>query len=263
MKNNHDDFLYQYQETPDLEFTTRLRDNLMAVDRALPSAASVMAQSTPRMRDRRWSGRLRMLMGGVALLCALTLTPLRALATNILHELGLVQITNAPTYADMIAAGQTPTPQPPSVPQVSFTFDTQLTELAPIQAQAGYSVYQVDSLPAGVELQDRDIQHVVDNDYAIATAYKQSGESRMIILIQVREGKMLTNVPVGAAQTESVTINGAPGVWVDGVTFYDQEDGVMPSNKLIWNADGFSFQLVGVPSKALALQLAASVTPAP
>ncbi|ABX04660.1 MAG TPA: hypothetical protein DEF47_01830 [Herpetosiphon sp.] len=264
MATNHDDFLYQYQETPDPDFTTRLRDQLLAVDRVeriLPPTTreAGIVHLAHGMRRRSWSGRIRALIGGVALLGTLMVTPLHVLATDILYQLGLVQITNDPTYADMIVGGQTPTPQPTSIPQVSFTFDTEMTDLATIQSQAGYSVYQLNGLPPGSRVVDRDIQHVVDADYATATMYQLKGQLRTLILVQAREGKLFTQMPVGQAQTESVTINGHAGVWIEGFTFLDQEAGVMESNNLIWNADGFTFYLSGVPSKEEGLLIAASL----
>ncbi|HEY1014154.1 MAG TPA: hypothetical protein VGE07_15690 [Herpetosiphonaceae bacterium] len=240
---------------------------MLAADLAglkLPPAALAADATHPatRMRGRRWSGRLRALAGAAVLLGAVTVSPLRVLATDILHELGLIQITNDPTWADAMAAGQTPAPLPPGAPNFVFSFDLELTELATLQAQAGYPVYQAGSLPPGTQLLDRDVQHVVDADYAVATAYQLDGESGMTLLLQAREGKLYTQVRVGDAWTEAVTINGNPGVWIAGATFWDQQSGVMPGNKLIWNADGFTFELVGARSKEESLVIAESVAPA-
>lgn len=274
MATDHDDFLYAYQETVDPSFTARLQDRLLAVDLhglAAPAGAAVDADarrrsdaSVPRRAgNRRWSWRLRAVVGAAVLVAAVTLTPLRALATDLLHQLGLIQITNAPTYAELKAAGQ-PLPQAaPGVPQVTFSFDGEaIPDLATMQAQVGYVVYQPQDLPAGSRLFDRQTQHVMDAEHAAGTAYMLRDERTLLTLFQAREGKLWTQVNVGAATTEAVTINGHAGVWIEGVGTGVKGTTVHRSNQVVWNADGFTFELwAGNLSREDSLRIAASVMP--
>ncbi|HEY1012850.1 MAG TPA: hypothetical protein VGE07_09125, partial [Herpetosiphonaceae bacterium] len=209
-------------------------------------AAQLPAPRRPgaALRGRRWGWRLRAVAGAAVLLAVVTLPPLRALATDLLYQLGVIQITNAPTHAELIAAGQTPTPLAPDVPVVSFSFDgEQIPELTAMQAQVGYPVYQAAVLPEGARLFDRDSQHVMHDDYATATAYMLRDQRTLLTLFQAREGKLRTQVNVGTATTEAVTINGHAGVWIEGVGTGVTGTTVQRSNQLVWNAHGFTFEL--------------------
>lgn len=250
MNNETDEFLHAYREAPEPGFAVRLQGQLAEL--GPPAAASPLQRLLPRQggaqRPGAWKLRLAALAAVLALL--FTVTPLRALATDILYEWGLITFTNDPTVPDLMAAGVTPTPKADAGHDAVLSLDGEdVEEAAALSQQVGYPMYVPQYVPAKAKLFDRATSEITTGGYAVATGYMM-GNDDLLWILQTRSNSTEREFAVGDAGVEAETVNANPAVWVEGISTFHKGTTVFRSNMLLWEADGYSFTIMS-SSKSL------------
>jgi hypothetical protein len=249
MNEQHDDFLHAYREDPAADFAARLRSQLD--DMGQPAPQSFARRTLDRLmpgrggaapRQGAWKLRLAALAAILALL--FTVTPLRALATDILYQWGLITFTNNPTVPDLLAAGLTPTPQPGGGADGVIELDgVHVDDAAVLSQQVGYPMYIPQYLPADATLFDRDTAEGAPGEYAAATGYMM-GDDSMLYILQRRSTPAEGEYAVGDAGVSAETVGANTAVWIEGISTSHEGNKVSRGNMLIWDADGFQFTLM-------------------
>ena len=188
----------------------------------------------------------------LALFLALLLTfqPVRALAGQILNQIGFFTFTNEPAIPEEW------------IGQESFNSAAQATPL-PVEdlrglteeaaeLQAGFSLYTPGYLPECFSLNNRSILREQDRP-AVMTAYHCPGKTvyeDVFLYIDQSPlgGESQTGYPIGDARPVEVTVRGQKGLWIEQAPTGVQSNRegkteLMPVNLLLWEQDGFFFQM--------------------
>lgn len=113
-----------------------------------------------------------------------------------------------------------------------------------VAAKVGFDVAIIREHPENFRLIGR---HVFDSPRAtqIVTSYAFGSQDLSFQQIKVNDASLVENggweFNVGDSPVEDVTVNGNPGVWIEGVTGYANT----VRDSLIWEQDGFSYHLQG------------------
>ncbi|HYF64436.1 MAG TPA: hypothetical protein VD886_16550 [Herpetosiphonaceae bacterium] len=245
MNKQSDDFLHAYREEPEAGFAARLQGQLAGL--GPPAESSPFMRLMPgragAQRRGAWLPRVAALAAVLALL--FTVTPLRALATDILYKWGVMTFTNDPTIPELMAAGQTPTPVPDSGVGVTIELDgQQVYNIPKINQIVGYPVYIPQPTPAGATLYDRTAAEIGPGEHMAVAAYLMA-DGGMLTILQHRVNKRERERPVGQATVQPETIGANSGVWIEGLSTQNQGAKLLRTNMLIWDADGYTFTLMG------------------
>jgi hypothetical protein len=254
MNEQHDNFLHGYREEPAADFATRLRAQLGEMDQPAPQslASRLLDRLIPGRggaAPRQGAWKLRLAAMAAILVLLFTVTPLRALATDILYQWGLIRFTNDPTVPDLMAAGMTPTPLPNDGPDTVIELDgVRIDEAAVISQQVGYPMYFPQYVPADGKLFDRDSAEIATGEYVVATGYMMS-DNNLLVITQRHLDLSEREYGVGDAGVEAETVGANPAVWVEGISTSNKGSKVFRSNILLWDADGYSFMLMSESNK--------------
>lgn len=261
MNEPNDTFLHTYREEPDAGFAARLQTQLTEL--GPPAADSALHRLLPGRRGTQRPGAWKMRLAAMAAVLALlfTVTPLRALATDILYEWGVITFTNDPTWPELMAAGVTPTPLPESGVGVTIELDgQQVYNIPKINQIVGYPVYVPQSTPAGATLYDRTAAEIGPGEHMAVAGYLMA-DGDLLTIFQHRLNKRERQQPVGQAIVLPETIGANSGVWIEGLSTQNQGAKLLRSNMLIWDADGYTFTLMGSLDRAEMKAIAESMAP--
>ncbi|MCU0488180.1 MAG: hypothetical protein MUE67_04410 [Anaerolineales bacterium] len=256
----NDKFLYDIQQEPRVEFLERLYQQINA------------QPIKPRRRMRQFS--LSLGLAGFFLVLALVFSqPVRALAQNLMLQLGKLFVTQEPTYAEQYERSLVnPDPLPlttTSLPGVNWQAPPILT-LAQAESQAGFPVAGILNPPIGWNLMARFVTLPdASTSFTRVTTTYEAGQS-ILVLTQSRfePGAPDEKLPVGEAPAGPVTVHGLPGLWIENLrlsTYVDENNRVAPqfANLLVWEQEGFDFRLQSTPGLALVemLEIADRIKP--
>jgi hypothetical protein len=269
MNEQHDDFLHAYREEPAADFAASLRAQLGEAGQPAPrSLASwvrdrlIPGRGGAAPRQGAWKLRLAATAAILALL--FTVTPLRALATDILYQLGVITYTNDPTMAEILTSGVTPTPPPTDIPGKVIELDgVRVYQIPVISRLVGYPVYAPQHVPIGAELYDRETSKVAAGEYLAISAYRLVGGD-FLYIEQTHVGFNIRGerIGVGSASVQPETVGANPAVWVEGIATNNAGATLQRSNMLMWDADGYTFTLQSASlDRAEMKAIAASMAP--
>lgn len=272
MSDNFDRFLHEYRHEPDAQFAANLHRRLQALDTA-PAQPRRWFWSRWARRDAQesrrhlaWKPRLAVAFMLLALLVgAATISPLRALATDILQQLGILSITNDPTMTERDLAQ----PYDPNAPQSEGIWLSGIgpfPSAAELSDQVGFAVYAPEWLPDGTSIIDRDALPLngPPGRFSSVTLIGASAQAAPISLSQQPlETVVATEIPVGSAATSRVSVGDNEGVWIERTAWASRGSDVVYLDVLIWNADGFTFTLTSEPGIGLATLTAIAESLAP
>jgi len=205
-------------------------------------------------------------------LVTLTIPPVRALAQDIIHQIGSFMISNAPSDAEQYVAtleSGTPTPTPDPNGGIPEDVIAGLLTSGQASAKAGFPVYAAAYLPSGYQLYIRDVQ-TASQSTTIHTAYRIELDpplhngAQMAGIISFEQSLVASGAPtwekgIGDTPVVDVTVRGQPGVWLEQVPVYpfqnDQgEWDYARWNQLIWAEAGYTFMIqTNMPSDLLPL----------
>lgn len=184
---------------------------------------------SPRYRYVRWFVTTAALFTLIVAII-LTVPPLRAIAQDILRQIGIYNVTNAPTSYEL---SQLP------IPVVELARGG--SEWHPIAQDTGEADFNwlamLETMPDGFDTVTRGIESNLEKQIGyFTTRYTRTGDPD----IEVRLNQMhrfsrekLLDFTAGGAQTEAVEINGEQGFWVS--RFSDAAD--VDVQMLIWHED--------------------------
>lgn len=200
------------------------------------------------------AGRTVTVLALLALFLSLSLTfqPVRALAGQVLGQIGFFNFTNDTAIPEewigqenfKQAADTTATPMPVQ----SYTAPSEQAA----EQRAGFDLYVAGYLPECFSLNGRS---VLGEQAAstISTSYHCPGKTVyedvfLHIDQSLLQGSSSMDYAIGDAQPVEITLRGQTGVWIDqapiGVqTNRNGETELMPVNLLMWEEDGFFFQV--------------------
>lgn len=180
------------------------------------------------------------------------LPPVRALAGQVLDQIGLFTFTNEAAIPQEwigqenfnAAGGATATPQP--VQSGAILSEQEAEE------QAGFDLVTPGYLPQCFSLNGRNLSGEQDAP-TIWTAYHCPGETVyedvFLYIDQTRlKDRSTTDFAIGDAQPVEVTVRGQKGLWIERAPIGVQSNRegkteLMPVNLLLWEEDGFFFQM--------------------
>jgi hypothetical protein len=209
----------------DFSAESRIRESLR--DQLLSRAN----RNSSRDRGKRSPNPRRTLAAIVAALLLITAAilafpPLRALAQEVLRQIGLIQLTNAPSSAQLWL---THTPIPALITPLPNL------ELEEARATFGRAIYTPTYVPAGYVLTRLSASHgSVSSLYNLVV----DGECcRTLWITQLRNGGSTSPFGVGDAPIVDVTVGDLPGEWVENAPIGadpSSESGILPANLLTW-----------------------------
>lgn len=177
-------------------------------------------------------------------LLILTIPPLRALAQDILRQIGVITISNAPTAYDVYSTQPTIPPDSTPIPGVTpQIYDMQTLSLEAAAAQTGFAVLVPHSLPARYRLTARDVWHQ-NGVNSVTTIYHRPQPDDSLSISQTiydpNEPDQSRQFDVGDAAVTDVTVRGLPGLFAEHVTTWPP--GAM-INMLFWQEGEFTFMM--------------------
>jgi hypothetical protein len=217
---------------------------------------------------------LSVVLALIAILIVVTLTvsPIRALAQEVIRQIGNFVITNEPTDAEQYVAtleSGTPTLTPNPEREIPEEMIVGRLTVAQASDKAGFAVYAPAYLPEGYQLSTRDVlttgqSTTISADYQIELdpPLHNGQQMRGIIAItqnDVYSGTQAWNQGVGDTPIVDVTVRGLPGVWVEQVPIYPFQDDqgkwdYARWNQLIWAEAGYTFMIqANIPADLLPL----------
>ncbi len=193
---------------------------------------------------------------GILVVIVWNVPPLRSFAQDVIRTIGGISITNEPTWAeqqlDMIAHG-TPTPTPVPLDDHGPAIYFRVRSLDETSELAGFQALAPGYVPAGYQLAVQDVitgesgtqvtiyYHYWAADGSIAP---EDGDFLVILEMQWSENAEQSDLKVGSATVIDVTVNGQPGIWIEGMVtgwWTAQELIPMPTNMLLWEQQGLTF----------------------
>jgi len=225
-------------------------------------------------RPMRWQYAV---LAVIAVLCALfTIPSVRAVAQDIIRVIGDVIVSNAPTDAEeYVAALQSGTPTSTPDPSIQPCEDcgeqvVGLYSLDEVSQMAGFRAYAPEYIPEGYWLATRDIfdrsgSMMVTTDYRMELDPPLHDGLQMAGIIALQQifdasGTYSWEMNVGDVPVVNVSVNSQPGVWLEQIPVIPVEDengqwDYERWNRLIWEADGFTFIIqTNMPSDLLPLE---------
>lgn len=206
----------------------------------------------------------------------LTVPPVRAFAQDLIRRVGNFMFINGPTDAEQyVATMQSGTPTPTMDPNWVCTDcpEPQVVGLLTITeagSKAGFSVYEIGSVPEGYTLSSRDVLNTTQST-TVDTSYRMELDpplhdglqtSGYIVIDQtlMKENADPWVKEVGDNPVVDVTIRGQDGVWLEQIPIYpfqnDQGEWEYARwSQLIWSENGFNFVLqTNMPTDLLPLE---------
>jgi len=225
-------------------------------------------------RPMRWQYAV---LAVIAVLCALfTIPSVRAVAQDIIRVIGDVIVSNAPTDAEeYVAALQSGTPTSTPDPSIQPCEDcgeqvVGLYSLDEVSQMAVFRAYAPEYIPEGYWLATRDIfdrsgSMMVTTDYRMELDPPLHDGLQMAGIIALQQifdasGTYSWEMNVGDVPVVNVSVNSQPGVWLEQIPVIPVEDengqwDYERWNRLIWEADGFTFIIqTNMPSDLLPLE---------
>ncbi len=225
-------------------------------------------------RPMRWQYAV---LAVIAVLCALfTIPSVRAVAQDIIRVIGDVIVSNAPTDAEeYVAALQSGTPTSTPDPSIQPCEDcgeqvVGLYSLDEVSQMAVFRAYAPEYIPEGYWLATRDIFDrsgpiMVTTDYRMELDPPLHDGLQMAGIIALQQifdasGTYSWEMNVGDVPVVNVSVNSQPGVWLEQIPVIPVEDengqwDYERWNRLIWEADGFTFIIqTNMPSDLLPLE---------
>ncbi len=254
-----DKFLSDFQEPPRPEFARSLYKRIHT------------PMKTQHAPVRRFA--LGTTLAALALTLTLVFSPTaRAFASQLLAGIGNWFFSDDPTYAEQyeaqINSGETAA-DPVTAEPVDWQTPSLLT-LADASAQAGFSVADLQGVPASLPLVYRFVTLPDEqNPFTRVTTTYCNDENSLVFTQTVYEsGAEASTLPVGDAEVSEVTVQDVTGLWIENVrlsTYINADNQVEPkyANLLVWEVNGVEYWLQSTPgmSQADMLALANSVMP--
>lgn len=253
-----DQFLRDFQTEPRREFSRALYQRL----ERQPVKSSIL------------SNRRSLIGLAVVLALALMLVlspPGRAFAQQVITRFSALWISNEPTYAEQYeTALQNGTVHTLESPIVVEWQAPGLLSLAEAADQAGFIVSEITSLPDGFNIIIRSVNPTDELNplLKVITVY-QAGTQTLTFSQSALDPKTAPQtLPVGAATVTTITLQGVEAAWIEDlrlsttVNDNNQVD-AQYANLLVWERNGFHFEVSSTPGLALEemLAVAQSVTP--
>ena len=244
----NDDFLNRFQKPPRIEFAATLYKRI----------------NQPMKTQKPASLRLRtaFIVVTVLLVAMFAFSPVvRAFARQGIIQLRQLLISHDPTYAEQfesrINSGTPTATLEPDLPTVEWQAHPLLT-LEEASIQAGFPAYQVSDVPENASVVMRFVSLPdANNRFTRITTTYQSSETTLVFTQTSYESDSAEQVlPAGNATVTTVTVQGVQGTWIEGLrlsTYVDENNKValQYANLLIWEKDGFEFQLQSTPGLSL------------
>jgi hypothetical protein len=242
----NDDFLNRFQKPPRTEFTAALYQRIQRP-----------MKTQPNLRLRTALIIATLLLGSL-----LAFSPaVRAFAMQGIVQLKHWLISHDPTYAEQYETrinSSTPTATlPPDLPTIEWQAPALLT-LEEASTQAGFHAYQVNNMPKNTNVVMRFVSLPdANNRFTRVTTTCQSSETTLVLTQTSYESDSAEQVlPAGNATVTTVTVQGVQGTWIKGLrlsTYVNDQNKVAPqfANILIWEQDGFEFELQSTPGLSL------------
>lgn len=194
------------------------------------------------------------LLFGLALVALLALTPVRSSLAAVLQQFGLIRVTDQATSGQQFQGQQLPAydprlPEPTSVPLLSVASAESLS------SQLGSHVYASNSVPAGYELQAREL-HAGTVGSTVVSFYANpqdiaNNDQAMISLSQTHQTQanaQAYDFAIGSAPSTPVQVRGVSGLWIEQAPLLLADDGTghfttVGVNLLVWSDGANSFKL--------------------
>lgn len=182
----------------------------------------------------------------------LTIPPLRALAQELMAQIGLFQFTNEQTIA------QEKEGQLYETPEAGTPFINSVLSIDIAGQQAGFGIYEPRYMPSGYVFSSRSVDDWSDrtgievrSDFMFSSTDRQNFEPDFITLHQIHFDDPQSppiQWPIGDTQPVEVIINSHIGIWLENTpTGYNvSEDNtyeVLGVNILTWEQDGYTFYI--------------------
>ncbi|MBA3470324.1 MAG: DUF4367 domain-containing protein [Herpetosiphonaceae bacterium] len=264
MCEDFDRFMHDYRTDPDREFAASLHARLAHMDTQAEQSRQRgllgrllrrtgyetygSDQKGPLMKPRSpWKIRLVVTMLAIAFFVAIP--PLRALATDILQQLGVLTITNAPTVVEQELATR-PEDREKNLPSVGLDGFSSVGA-AQVSAAAGFPVYEPQYLPEGGRLFDWESIRIEDPTprAAIISMYQISTKPTYLTLTQQPQSSLTSDeIQVGSATTQKVMVGSNEAIWIERIALAKtgpNNEELAYVNGLMWQADGYHFWLSG------------------
>jgi hypothetical protein len=214
-----------------------------------------------RGRERRPHRRRGLLIAALAatvLAACATIPPVRDALVAIFRVNG-IEVRQAPSRAPTTASS-VPVPSPAaSLPVVYEGLGDPTTEAAAEAYSSGRLLH-----PGALGVPDR----VFRRDALVTLAYGRPGPTWLVMEVVAPSRLLLEKIVMTGAHVRRLTVNGQPGVWVEGpqeliyVSQSDQpqvEEPRLSANSLIWEQDGVAVRIETTRGLAEALKVAGSM----
>lgn len=236
----------------------------------IPKGSKLMKTFFPRPRYRALSVSLALI--AILVLVTLTVKPVRALAQEIIRQIGNFALSNAPTDAEQYVATFESGAPTPTIDLQRVISEEQIAgrlTVAQASAKAGFPVYDAGYVPVGYQLASRDVltstqSTNIDVSYRMELDPPLHNGQQMAGIIAVEQilvynGTQAWDKAVGDTPLIDVTVRGQPGVWLEQVPVipFQNEQGEWDYarwNQLIWVEAGYTFTIqTNMPSDLLPL----------
>jgi len=224
------------------------------------------ADADHAVRPRRRRGLLVAAVAATVLAACATIPPVRDALVAVFQVNG-IRVRQAPTPvppsaapAPSTPAPSTPAPSPAaSLPAVYEGLGDPTTEAAAEAISAGRLLH-----PAALGTPDR----VFERGALVTLAYGRPTPSWLVMEVIAPSELLLDKIVMTGAHVRRLTVNGQPGVWVEGpqeLIYVPRgnepqvEEPRLSGNSLIWEQDGVAVRIETTHGLAEALEIAASM----
>lgn len=180
----------------------------------------------------------------IAISAVFTVPSLRTFAQDILFQIGVITISNAPTGMDFYLTEPTPnpssTPNPSVEPQV---FEMRQLSVEEANALIEFTMSTPTYLPAGYRISNRDVWQR-NGLNSVTTIYHNAQMNDSLSISQTIYGTSHPTqgreFPVGEASIIEINVRDVQGAWVEGVTTWPPGATL---NMLFWQEGEFTFMM--------------------
>jgi hypothetical protein len=219
---------------------------------APPKGVKTMLYGTPRRRLALAASTLVVIM-----MTVLVIPPLRSWAQDVLRQIGVITLTDEPTYAEKEverlnnhepAPTMVPVETDPDQPTCGILEPFDVTEAS---ARVGFPVYEPSYLPQSGTFSLTGRDSLLGSDRIVSrSVYGNSTLPDTLMLMQAKPtdpSTQLWETPDDATATD-ITINDLPATWIenypdDETLAHFQSSVATGVNLLIWEQDGYTFLL--------------------
>ncbi len=214
-------------------------------------AERLARQKAERPENLPRRAALALVLTAALLVIALSTPAIRALAQQIVHQVGNLLLTTGPSWGERALemekaglAGGTPMPLPNLDPETA-------------SAQAGFPILMPSYLPEGYTLAKIIVMKSETGTF-VGVTYT-SYEVLTLLQWKFTDPHDLVEFPIGQADVEEVEVRGHRGVWLEGCHGSILVGGagrmwLGKENVLIWEENGIIYQLQSGPEKPLSLE---------